>query len=597
MRVRASPLDEVGDAEVGELREADAGRRLGHHHHVLGLQVAVDDPARVRVGERVAQIRADPRHVAVRDRAGPQQLRKGSAPNELRHQVDVVLVGGQLVDADDRGMVQAGGRERLALDALSAPALERDRLDRHLALEALVPGVPDDAEAARAEALLEAVATEHQTRARGARQAFGRVRPSQRHGAGLLGQACLGTSHSRFCVRSAESASCPPFILQSKRCVRLEALGAILLSFLDEPDEPVGGRSRRRPPGGGRSTDRQTLMVRRTLAIGAGLLVLILLVLAFRGCLNARNEQSIKDYVSESSELIDQSKLEGEQLFDLLGGSGDQDDAVDSANVVNGCGASRRRSSTAPTTSTCPTRSRPPRTTCSSRSSCAATGSRPSPNALPGRARRRGAPREHRRHRRDDAGLPGERRAAQVPLPAEPSAGARGRGPDRRGERAEGGQLEFVPDVQWVDPDFVADQIAGLRGGGDATGDDESAAPGLHGNGLGTVTLGGVALVPGASATVPLSDDLSFEVQVLNQGENTETDVNVKVTVGEGNDATELEETIPEIAVGEQQTVTIPLAEQPPTGENVPVTVEVEPVAGEEKTDNNSGEFTVIFTS
>ena len=103
--------------------------------------------------------------------------------------------------------------------------------------------------------------------------------------------------------------------------------------------------------------------------------------------------------------------------------------------------------------------------------------------------------------------------------------------------------------------------------------------------------------MPGASATVPLSEDLSFEVQVVNQGENNETDVNVRVTVGEAGDAIELEETIPEIAVGEQQTVTIPLAEQPPTGENVPVSVEVEPVAGEDMTDNNSADFTVIFTS
>ena len=142
----------------------------------------------------------------------------------------------------------------------------------------------------------------------------------------------------------------------------------------------------------------------------------------------------------------------------------------------------------------------------------------------------------------------------------------------------------------------MADQIAGLRGTGGGAGDD-SAAPGLHGNGLGTVTLGGVALVPGASATVPLSDDLAFDVQVANQGDNNETDVNVKVTVGEGDDATELEETIPEIAVGEQQKVTIPLDERPPTGENVPVTVEVEAVPGEEKTDNNSAEFSVIFTS
>jgi hypothetical protein len=39
------------------------------------------------------------------------------------------------------------------------------------------------------------------------------------------------------------------------------------------------------------------------------------------------------------------------------------------------------------------------------------------------------------------------------------------------------------------------------------------------------------------------------------------------------------------------------LAEKPPTGENVPVNVEVEPVPGEEKTDNNSADFTVIFTS
>jgi CARDB protein len=134
--------------------------------------------------------------------------------------------------------------------------------------------------------------------------------------------------------------------------------------------------------------------------------------------------------------------------------------------------------------------------------------------------------------------------------------------------------------------------VAGIRsGGGD---DDQAAAPGLHGNGLGTVTLGGVALVPGGSATVPLTGDLAFEVQVSNQGENTETDVPVRVTVG---DAPSAEETIDEIAAGETKTVSIPLDEQPPTGENVPVEVEVEPVPGEEMTDNNTGDFAVIFTS
>ena len=108
------------------------------------------------------------------------------------------------------------------------------------------------------------------------------------------------------------------------------------------------------------------------------------------------------------------------------------------------------------------------------------------------------------------------------------------------------------------------------RGTGGGAG-DESAAPGLiTGNGLGTVTLGGVALVPGASATVPLSEDLSFEVQVLNQGENNETDVNVEGHGRRGQRRHRARGDDPGDAVGEQQTVTIPLAEQPPTGRTFP---------------------------
>jgi hypothetical protein len=159
------------------------------------------------------------------------------------------------------------------------------------------------------------------------------------------------------------------------------------------------------------------------------------------------------------------------------------------------------------------------------------------------------------------------------------------------GTRINGGSLTFVEDIQWVNPDFVADQIAGIRGT-----DGGSATPGLHGDGLGTVSLGGVALTPGGSATVPLSSDSAFDVQVVNQGDSTETDVKVQVTVGQGGDAIDLEDTIPEIAAGEAKSVTIPLSKQPPTGQNVPITVKVKPVPGEEVTDNNEAEFTVIFT-
>jgi hypothetical protein len=47
-------LDDLGEAEVGDLRDARA-----RQDDVLGLDVAVDDAARVGVLERVAELRHD----------------------------------------------------------------------------------------------------------------------------------------------------------------------------------------------------------------------------------------------------------------------------------------------------------------------------------------------------------------------------------------------------------------------------------------------------------------------------------------------------------------------------------------------------------
>jgi hypothetical protein len=124
-----------------------------------------------------------------------------------------VLVPGQLVDGNDAGMVEAGGRARLALDPLPAAVLTRDRLDGHLALELLVPAQPYDPEPTRAEAALQPVATEHQPRTRSAGERVCRVRAAQGQSAGFLGEADIGTFHVRFRFRSAMGSSCPAVIL------------------------------------------------------------------------------------------------------------------------------------------------------------------------------------------------------------------------------------------------------------------------------------------------------------------------------------------------------------------------------------------------
>jgi hypothetical protein len=359
------------------------------------------------------------------------------------------------------------------------------------------------------------------------------------------------------------------------------------LSFLDEPDEPV--RPRRRPPRGP-SVDRQTLMARRAIAGVGVLIVIILLVLGFRGCLDARKENAMEDYGDRSAELLQESKQEGDQLFELLQSEGGTDRVVEIQTQLNGYRvASEARVERAEGLDV------PDEVSAAHRYLLDVLEFRRDGMAETATAMRIALGDQDRREGTEDV-----TEAMQVFLASDTIDLIRFR-PQLR-EALEDEELSvptfpretFVPDVEWLDAAFVADQVNALRSG--TGGTDEEAAPGLHGNGLAAVTLGGTTLTPGAGATVQLTGDLAFEIQVQNQGENTETDVNVVVTVGEGDDAIELEEPIDTIAVGEIQTVTIPLSEQPPIGQNVPITVEVEPVPGEEMTDNNVQEFTVIFT-
>jgi hypothetical protein len=332
-------------------------------------------------------------------------------------------------------------------------------------------------------------------------------------------------------------------------------------------------------------------MMRRTIALVGGVLLLILLVFGVRGCLNARQESAMEDYAERAAELLRESKLEGDALFDLLQSTGGTDEAVNIQNTLNGYRVSagervdRARDLDVP--GDMERAQDDLLEVLELRRDGLTLVADSVPQALGDQDRREGTARVNG--------------AMQIFLASDTLDQIRFRPAFNQALREEElappalPRMGFVPDVEWVDPQFVADQINGLRTG-TGGGDSEEAAPGLHGNGLAAVTLGGTTLAPGVSASVQLSEDLAFEIQVQNQGESTETDVNVRVTVGQGSDAIEREKAIDTIATGEIQTVTIPLAEEPPTGQNVPITVEVEPVPGEEKTDNNTQELSVIFT-
>ena len=327
------------------------------------------------------------------------------------------------------------------------------------------------------------------------------------------------------------------------------------------------------------------------MAAGAGLLVLILFVFGVRGCLDNRKEAAINDWVRDVDGLMKESNGESDALFEQLAGGGGTD--VDVENALNSFRIQSAqlvdRASGLDHPGDLDSAQSQLVETLTFRAEGIAQIADALPSALTDGEQAEGAAR-----RIADAMqlfVTSDQIYVKRVLPELDEV-----------LQAEGlsqtlTESTFLPELSWLDPAEVADRLAGIASGGGAEGDEE-AAPGLHGNGLGTVTLGGQALVAGGSTSVPASGDLAFEVQVLNQGENTETDVTVTATVGSGGDEIVAEGVIDTIAAGEAQTVTIPLEETPPTGQSVPITIDVELVPGEdESVGNNIGEFSAIFTS
>ncbi len=97
------------------------------------------------------------------------------------------------------------------------------------------------------------------------------------------------------------------------------------MSFFDEDDEPTRPQRRSpRPrraaaPAGAAGVDQQTLLVRRGVAVGAGVIVLILLVLLVNACQDSRRKNALRDWNREASTLVQQSDDDvGRQFFDTL---------------------------------------------------------------------------------------------------------------------------------------------------------------------------------------------------------------------------------------------------------------------------------------
>lgn len=319
-------------------------------------------------------------------------------------------------------------------------------------------------------------------------------------------------------------------------------------------------------------------MLRRALALGGGLVLLILIVLGVKGCLDARANRELSDYARNVAQIVEETQQTSKSFFGQLEDPGN----LTVTDFVDRVEADRSAIDTYAT-------------------------------------------------RIDDLGTPGDMSRAQANLElayelranamdeiaAKMSTALGDAGaekamegiakqmqkllasdvvyeqvvrPEVDGVLASNGisdsdlpKSTFLPDEKWLEEGTVSDALSAISGG---TSADVS---GVHGTELVGVLVNGTELVEGAPATIAGEEGVEVEVQVQNQGESTESGVTVTVTV-EGN---AIKGEVDEIPVGETGTTTIPLTPAP-KGE-VAMEVEVEPVPGEQVTENNEASYTLVI--
>jgi hypothetical protein len=353
------------------------------------------------------------------------------------------------------------------------------------------------------------------------------------------------------------------------------------LSFYDE-DDPYASAASEPPERLGPPDRNRQILVRRLIAVGIGLVLLILLFLGIRGCLDARKDRQFENFVSDLNSLVAESQQLSEGFFARLNDPQNLSELEFEAEVKADRGAAEGLVDRAQNLDA-PSELKPAQADLVLAFELRRDGLAAIADEI-GTALGDEGSEEATANIAEDmqyfvASDVLYRRAQQEIDAALAEQGIRGEAP----------QSEFLPEIDWLDETTVAEALAPITGA-------DKASAGVHGLGLvvgGTVLQpGDVALTEGTPVTAPAESDLSLETQVENQGDSTESDVIVTAEV-DGSEAGEA--TIDTIDAGTIETVEVPLDFTPSPGDTATIDVLVTPVPGEEVADNNEASFEVTF--
>jgi hypothetical protein len=332
-------------------------------------------------------------------------------------------------------------------------------------------------------------------------------------------------------------------------------------------------RPRRRP-------ERQQILLRRGLALGGGILVLILVVLGVKGCLDARKDRELSDYARNVTQIVEETNTTSKSFFAKFNEPG----GLSVTEFINQVSADR--------------------------SAMDNYASRVDGLSAPG----------DMSHAQNALELTYELRASAMNEIAEKMSTALGDvgaeqatksiamqmrkllgsdtiyaavvRPEINGVLAANGiegsdvpkSIFLAEETRWLDESEVSAALASV------SGSSGGSVSGVHGLGLISTSVGGTELTAESTTSVTSEGTPEVEVEVANQGESTENGIDVSVSVSDG---TTLSGTIDSIGAGESETVAIPLTPAP-EGE-VTLEVDVATVPGEKVSDNNKASYTVAF--
>jgi len=326
-------------------------------------------------------------------------------------------------------------------------------------------------------------------------------------------------------------------------------------------------------------------MTRRLIALGVGVLTIILLVLAVRGCLNARQERGFENYASDLSSIavnsqqlsnefftrlteppndIDEQQLEAqiatdrgtaETLLQRLEGIDTPDELSEAQTELVEAFKLRSDGLAAVSENIATALSATPERSAAIDNIVAAMKGFLASDVLYARAR------EQIIDVLDEQGV-----STENPVP----------------------ETIFLPDTDlWLDNIQVITVLNAFADGGGS---------GVHGLALLSTEIDRTPLTAGAETSVPLGNDPpDIKALVENQGDTAEEGVTVTYRLTGGAVPLEGEESVTSLDSGGNTEITLALADLPEPNTPLQLVVDVLPVPGEVDSANNTASYTVIF--